>query len=758
MALCKENYTGWYGFFALFLLLPLSTDAAHIIGGEVTYRCLGYTNGDPGTNSRRYEFTIKLFRDCQGGGSEFDSPNFVIPMHVTFYQGNDIYSVEYLQAPSVIEVDPDPGNPCVVVPTNVCVEEGLYVFVYDLPIVSESYTLVYQRCCRNNTITNIFTPESTGATFAIELTPAAQESCNSSPAFQEYPPAVLCAGQNFVYDFSATDADGDVLVYELCAPYTGGGNSGNNEQPNGISPNPDAGPPYNSVNFLAPAYSPTNPLGAASNLVINPNTGVMTGMPSVSGQFVVGVCVSEFRNGQLLSQVRRDFQFNVTNCENTIFADIQEDSIAMSDGTFILNACDNPQVSVNNQSGQAAFIDGYLWEFFVDNDTITSTAEDFAYTFPGVGSYPGRMIVNPNSPDCSDTAHILINVFPPTNVDFTFAYDTCVAEPVVFSSTIEPAGGQMITSTNWNFGDGGMANVANPEYRFTEPGDFPVALLVNDENGCRTQVTRNVRYFPVPGLIVVAPSDFTGCVPADIFFDNLSDPINDSYTFNWDFGDGGFSDALSPTHRYEIPGLYDVSLEIISPIGCLTDTVFTDLIQIDAAPTAGFTTDPPQLTNFQPTVQITDASEGASRYFYDFNGESTSVMPSPSYSFRDTGQAYITQIVTHPSGCRDSLTLFVDVKPEITFFFPTGFTPNGDGTNDEFRPKGFTRGYRNYQLRVWNRWGEPVYETTDPIQGWNGRKGNVGREQPPGSYLYEATLIGPRGEPFAYRGSVTLIR
>lgn len=746
----------------IILLLSFATSsyAAHLIGGEMTYKCLGYTNGDPNTNSRRYEFTINVFRDCFGGGSDFDSPNFIINMHVTLYQGQQFYGTYELEAPVVerIDIEENINNPCIVVPSNICVEEGRYTFELDLPIVDESYNLVYQRCCRNNTITNILDPQSSGSTYTIELTPEAQASCNSSPSFTDYPPAVLCVNQPFTYDFSAEDEDGDQLVYEFCSPYLGGGNNGGSGPADGVAPNPDLPPPFTNVIFLAPTYTANNPLGMDANFTLNTTTGLMTGSPQFTGQFVVGVCVSEFRNGVLLSTVRRDFQFNVTTCEVTVFAELDSDSVGV-DGTYLVGSCGDTQVNILNESGVSAFIDGYRWEFpNVGGQEVISDAEDFSFDFPGIGSYEGIMVVNPGSLDCTDTARVRVDVYPGLESEFTFEYDTCVAEPVTFTNLSTTFGGQSIISNRWRYGDGTAEDILNPIYAYSEPGAFDVVLEIEDENGCRDVSAQVVNYFPIPDLIVIAPSEFRGCVPAEIFFDNLSTPIDDTYDFEWDFGDGGFGSDLSPTHLYETPGLFNVSLAITSPIGCTTDTVFEELILMEPAPTAGFSFTPESLTNFTPELTVTDESLGSYRWFYDFNGEATSVQQNPVYALRDTGLAYITQVVTHPSGCVDSLTQFIDVKPEITFYFPNAFSPNGDGTNDVFRPKGFTRGFKNYQMQVWNRWGEPLFDSADPFQGWNGQKGNVGRDQPPGIYLYEAVLVGPRGEQFNYKGYITLIR
>ena len=186
--------------------------------------------------------------------------------------------------------------------------------------------------------------------------------------------------------------------------------------------------------------------------------------------------------------------------------------------------------------------------------------------------------------------------------------------------------------------------------------------------------------------------------------------------------------------------------------------VFKDLISIEPSPIADFTFSPDNPDNFNPEVEFTDLSSGADRWFWDFDGRATSILQDPVYSFPDTGQQAVTLIVTHPSGCQDSITQIVDVEPKVTFFMPNAFTPNDDSVNDVFKGKGFLRGFKEYNMQIWNRWGEMIFESNDPEEGWNGLLGNNGRRAPGGLYLYYITLKGPRGETTQYKGYATLVR
>ncbi|MEZ4986640.1 MAG: PKD domain-containing protein [Saprospiraceae bacterium] len=175
-------------------------------------------------------------------------------------------------------------------------------------------------------------------------------------------------------------------------------------------------------------------------------------------------------------------------------------------------------------------------------------------------------MLNENT-NCGDTATIIVNLYPEIEADFSFVYDTCVADVVTFTD-LSQTGACCLTGWDWAFGDGQQSTQQNPIHLYNIPGSLPVTLTVRDTNQCEDQITRLLDYFPVPALIVIAPSEVLACEPASIFFDNLSFPIDSTYDIIWTFGDGASSTVISPTHIYDTPGTYTVQVAITSPIGC----------------------------------------------------------------------------------------------------------------------------------------------------------------------------------------------
>lgn len=734
----------------------MSASAFHIIGGEITYSCTG------GTDSvKTYAFVMNVYRDCAGLGAQFDNPaEFGVYQLIN---GQYIFLQAVMVGHGPVERVPDPDDPCLIIPQNVCVQRAQYTFSLSLPVINGSYIVFWRRCCRNQTINNIVDPRNTGATFSVEITAFAQQVCNDSPTFSSFPPTVICVNQPLTFDHSAVDAQGDQLVYEFCAPLEGGGPAGGQGGGNpqeracdGIRPDPaNCPPPFVPVTFVGPTYTAVNPLSGNPKVVINANTGMITGIPTILGQFVVGVCVKEYRNGQLLSVLQRDFQFNVSTCELTVSADIQADT-TLNGQRFIVNSCGDYTVDFTNLSQREQNIVSYEWEFDLGNEVAVLNTRHAAVTFPDLGTYTGTMIINKGF-TCTDTANITVNIYPEIRSDFEFEYDTCFGAPVEFTDLSYTGSGQM-TNWFWDFGDKSTSLMRNPNHLYPIPGNHEVELRVRDINNCEDTRTKTISYFPVPPVIIVEPSSFVGCQPAEVFFNNLSVPIDSTYDILWDFGDGHQSTDISPTHIYQNPGQYSLHIEITSPIGCFIEADFGSWITVRPSPQAGFVFSPQTLNNFNSKVSFTDQSVDAVAWQWVFGDESIAFVQNPVYTFQDTGIHTVQQVVFHENGCTDTAMAVLDVIPEVRYFLPNAFTPNYDSKNDVYKGVGVIDGMQDYEMSIWSRWGERVFFTEDPQQGWNGRMDNSGEDLPEGVYVAVVRYRDPRNNSVELKEFATLIR
>lgn len=741
----------------IFGLAALQTNARHIVGGDITVNRVTRNVGDTPT----YQVVITVYRDCYQGGipmlTDFD-PTASIGIHRKVGNSWQLFRARmqprrFTSGESVLPDD----DPCIDLPPNLCVDRNQYIFEVELPLYDDSYLISYQRCCRNETISNIVDPGGTGIAYTYELTSEAQLTINSSPVFKRFPPILICVDRPFFFDHSATDDDGDQLVYEFCNPLAAGGPDVTNALLcTGTTPDPATClPPFERVTFRQPTYSSDNPLPGRPDFTIDPQTGLITGTPVTQGQYVVGICVKEYRDGILLSTVRRDIQLNVSTC-GFPQSRIQFDELEGAD-QYVRISCGETTVDFINDSPEEFVDAGYYWEFNVNGDIRTSSERDVTFTFPGIGDYQGFMVVNPET-QCSDTAFINTRIYPAIDADFSASYDSCIAGPISFDATASTTGADFIQLYEWNFGDEEEGSGDLASYQFEVPGKRDVTLSIRDNNECIDSITKVVDWSPVPQLIVVEPSTFRGCLPANVFFNNLSSPINEEYDITWDFGDGNKSDEISPTHIYEKEGVYSVSVKIVSPLNCEIERTFNSWIRVEEKPTADFTYNPPFPNVFNNSVQFTDQSQGAISWQWNFDGDGSAFEPNPNYTFPDTGFHVIDLVVRHVSGCTDTSSQLIDIRPESNFFMPNAFTPNTDAKNDVFKGTGYIDGISDFEMTIWSRWGEQVFTTNDPLEGWNGRKDNSGNELPNGVYVYLVTYKDPRQAEQKLKGYATLLR
>lgn len=731
----------------LLLLFHFSLTASHIVGGDISYKFVQRQG-----NKATFHFTMKMYRDrFTPTGADFDlfAPItvFLATPNQYYFYGND-NSRELVVVPmNNRRILMPPTYPCLEPPTTIGVDEANYEWNVTLADTNYSYIISYQRCCRNGTIANIYNPYTTGTTFTIEITPEALRSNNSSPKFKSFPPILICGGEPLVFDHSASDTEGDALVYSFCNPIIGGSEA--DPFPSYAEP-----PPYQTVRFRLPTFTYDKPMAGNPVVKIDSRTGIITGTPDVLGQYVVSVCVEEYRNGRLISKIFRDFQFNVVSCKKTVIAAVEADSV--SGKNFFLHTCD-VSATLTNKSIERANIFNFVWQFNQNGDTIRYSDWHPTIQFRDSGVYKGQLILNPNSP-CSDTATLNITVSRGIKPDFTFKYDTCVAGEVSFTNKTR-LGSFPLKEIVWDYSDGKRdTNQLTPTHQYENPGLKPVKLFVKDKSNCKKDTTINLMWQPAPPILIVEPDKFTGCTPAKVFFNNKSKPIDSTYNITWNFGDGEISKAISPTHTFKKGGDYTVNLTIVSPIGCRKDATFTDWIKIRQTTKADFAFSPKKVTNLAPSVFFTDKSEMPVAWHWDFVRKGYSSLQNPNYKFQDTGSYVVKLTIRNPQGCLDSISKNIYVEPTVTFFMPNAFTPNDDSTNDEFKGKGFTEGMKYFRLVVWNRWGEKIFETTHSDIGWNGLVNNVGRAAPEGVYLYELHYTTPNNQEITKKDFVTLVR
>ncbi|MEX0967944.1 MAG: PKD domain-containing protein [Bacteroidia bacterium] len=321
-------------------------------------------------------------------------------------------------------------------------------------------------------------------------------------------------------------------------------------------------------------------------------------------------------------------------------------------------------------------------------------------------------------------------------------------------------------------GDGVFSDMNGLETGYT-PGtndqnmgyfDIKLSSLSVANNVCETVFdSARVEMHPTPKPDFIADT-LRGCSPLTVKFSDRTTIAEGSIAaYAWEFGDGNSDSSQSPMHTFEEAGLYDVKLWVQSDKSCKNEVTMHQYIEVLLVPDAAFSITPEITTIDLPEFSFNDKSSktinASYKWFFDDFTKAdggTSQEQHPVYAYSDTGQYHVRMIVTNDNGCSDTAQQTAVVLPEVLVFVPNVFSPNlsGPSANETFRIRVF--GIESFVLQVYNRWGELLYETNDPDNGWNGTYSGepVGEDV----YLYVVKVTDAFHNNYSYTGTVTLLR
>jgi len=321
---------------------------------------------------------------------------------------------------------------------------------------------------------------------------------------------------------------------------------------------------------------------------------------------------------------------------------------------------------------------------------------------------------------CVGTGMINVVVNPWPSVAFAALNPPyCDLSPIAFQNN--SAG---VYDYLWDFGDGASLYLAAPTHQFPAVGTYNVTLTATDPfTGCVDSVMQPLTISPSPNPDF-SYSDSIGCGLLDVVF--TSDVYNPSWQYTWNFGNGATTQQLGQVgYQYTENGCYDISLSVTNQQGCTTSQTYFDVVCVYDSPVAVAGADPTWVSTLNPLVDFTNNSENATSYEWNFGDGTFGYGFEPTHLFPSAAGDYLVSLTaTNEIGCSDTAYVSIHVEENLIYYVPNTFTPNDDEKNQVFKPV-LSQGYKSgtYLFRIYNRWGELVFESRDEEIGWDGGYG-----------------------------------
>lgn len=389
---------------------------------------------------------------------------------------------------------------------------------------------------------------------------------------------------------------------------------------------------------------------------------------------------------------------DANNCTSIASTQITQPAVfTVSINSATTQACTNSAINVNaiGTGGTGPYT--YNWI------SGPSTAN---YSVNEVLSGNYNYVVNATDAfNCAASANINLTFHPQPTVTATSA-TLCAGQ----STSLIASGA---TTYIWQPG-----NVTGSTYAFSGNSSVNVSVI-GTANGCSNSANAAIVVNPNPNATINTSSN-RGCAPSCVTF--TAGGSSNITNYGWMINNVGISGAQNANYCFPESGTYTLGLAVIDANGCAG---IAPPVSIDVYPNpvADFNHSPIKpIINQDAYVTFTDASYGANvvswNWYFMNTAQYTSIEQNPTFSYTEPGTYPVVLVVKSDKGCIDTLVRALEVGEDFGIYVPNAFTPNDDGLNDIFQPKGF--GVTKYELDIFDRWGQKVFSTTDFEEGWNG--------------------------------------
>jgi gliding motility-associated-like protein len=394
--------------------------------------------------------------------------------------------------------------------------------------------------------------------------------------------------------------------------------------------------------------------------------------------------------------------------------------------------------------------------YYGDGELDTTQTKVFQHFYKSPAYYTPSLLL-------TDSVGCQVGIAGPTRIDIIgaiplFGVDKksfCDSGTVYFTNYT--LGNDPIVSRVWDFGDGNTTGTLNPVHTYTLPGTYLASQTVTTQTGCSKTITDTIRIYGTPYAQI--QGDTIACINELLPLHGALNVPDTAIVFTWNLGNGSNSDVQNPSVRYTAAGNYTVRLETANKLNCKSTT--SRGVYVPPDPVITIAADPVMPVGSSIPIPVVYSDNIATYVWTPATTLSCADCPNPVASPKSTTKYNVK--VQDIYGCESNRDITVVVVcNDYNYFMPNTFSPNGDGINDIFAPRG--RGLaRVGSLRIFNRWGELVFEKKNfvandrtPTGGWDGTY--KGKPAIADTYVYIVEFICENSAVIPFKGNVTLIR